>query len=112
MDVVSGGLGVFDTPYLIDMWQRLDIPVTMTTYGSPFPTPHSYVRCDIKTTLHYNDVHTTPVDTAKWVVDSASAPTQLSIQWDYAYTFDDFFILRIQVIYHDGVKDIVVVNDE
>ena len=72
MGVTSGGLGVFGNPYLIDMWQLLDIPVTKSTYDSPYTDPHSYTRCDVKTTLHYNDVHLTPVSTAKWVVDSSS----------------------------------------
>ena len=111
MTVTSAGQGVFGNPYTIDMWQLLTISMTRSTYVSPYTDPHSYTRCTVVTTLHYNDAHTTSVDSSKYQFDSTSYPTQLEIQWDYG-TFDDFFIVRTQVIYDSGGKNVVVVNDE
>ena len=93
------------------MWQLLTMPMTRSTYQSPYTDPHSYTRCSVVTTLHYNDGHITPVDTNKYLFDNPAYPGQLQLQWDYG-TFDDFFIVRTQVIYDDSGKNVVVVNDE
>lgn len=106
----SGGLGVFGNPYPIDMWQRLDIPVTTTTYISPYTDPHSYTRCTVTHTLHYNDEQLTPVDTQKYTFYNSAYSTQLSIQWNYG-TFDDFFVVVVKVAYDSGGKNVEVVKD-
>lgn len=76
MTVTSGGgQGVFGDPYTIDMWQLLTISMARSSYLSPYTDPHSYHRCEVKTTLHYNDAHKTQVDTSKYLFDSTSYPT-------------------------------------
>ena len=71
----GGGQGVFGNPYTIDMWQLLTISMTRSSYVSPYTDPHSYTRCTVMTTLHYNDAHKTQVDTSKYLFDSTSYPT-------------------------------------
>ena len=61
------------------MWQRLDIPMVPTVYKSPYNTPAatSYRRCDVKYSLHYNNVDRLPVDSTKYLI--AADGSQLSI---------------------------------
>lgn len=58
----TGGTGARGNPYLIDMWQRLDIPVTSTTYKAAWPDPDTYQNCEVTHTLHYSNGDRTSVD--------------------------------------------------
>lgn len=51
----ASGTGSAADPYHIDMWDRITIPVTMTTYAGSYSNPHSYNRCEVRTSLHFND---------------------------------------------------------
>ena len=59
------------------MWQLLTVPMTTTTYTSPYTSPLTYSRCTIAHTLHYNDSLKSAVPTAKYLFNSYTAATQL-----------------------------------
>ena len=67
MSLGSGGYGTSESsPYTIDMWQLLTVPMTSTTYASPYSSPLSYSRCTITHTLHYNDALKSDVPSSKY----------------------------------------------
>ena len=99
----SGLLGTRGNPYTIDMWQRLDIPMTSTTYKAAWPTPDFYDRCKVTHTLHYSNGDRTPVDTTSqttYAFDDGGfrSANTLSLQWNDG-VFDDYFVVRITVTY-------------
>ena len=78
MSLGSGGYGNSETlPYSIDLWQVLTVPMTSTTYASPYTSPLSYSRCTITHTLHYNDALKSEVPSAKYLFNSGTSATQL-----------------------------------
>ena len=67
VDSSGAGRGVVATPYTIEMFQVLTIPMTATTYNSPYSDPWNtgnFDRCSVTTTLHYNTVDRIEVDSS------------------------------------------------
>ena len=60
MDVQVGGSGTSSSHYTIDLWQRLDMTLVMSTYNT-YSSPNSLNRCTVTTTLHYNNYDRTEV---------------------------------------------------
>ena len=79
----ASGNGNEATPYHIDMWDRITIPITTTVYDTTYSDPNSYNRCEVRTTLHFNNADRTQVDTSlpSYMFDSTTAPTKLGMQW-------------------------------
>ena len=118
MTLGTGTSGSSTNPYAIDMWQRLDIPMTATTYNSPYSSPTTYSRCSVVYTLHYNNADRTPVTSTKYLFNTvatpsvaSNTPTQLSLQWNDG-TFNDYFVVRSQVKYTRTGVDVVVSQNE
>ena len=118
MTLVSGTSGTSTNPYAIDMWQRLDIPMTVTTYNSPYSSPTAYPRCSVVYTLHYNNADRTAVTSTKYLFTTVATPslasdtpTRLSLQWNEG-TFKDYFVVRSQVKYTRAGVDVVVTQNE
>ena len=65
------------------MWDRITIGVTKSTYVSGYTTPNSYNRCEVRTSLHFNDADRTKLDTAlpTYMFDSETLPTKLGMQF-------------------------------
>ena len=83
----AAGTGTQSDPYRIEMWDRLTIGMTATTYNVAHPTPNAYNRCSVHTTLHHSNGDRTQVDVSKptYLFDSTTAPTKLGMQWSPAY---------------------------
>ena len=110
MSLGSGGYGTSESqPYTIDMWQLLTVPMTSTTFTSPYTAPLTYSRCTITHTLHYNDSLKSAVPSAKYQFNSSTAATELKIQWDTG-VMEDYFVVRVQLIYSRTSE--VILTDE
>lgn len=121
------------------MWDRITIAMTATTYNAAHPTPNSYNRCSVQTTLHHSNGDRTQIDVSKptYLFDSTTAPTKLGMQWSPAYipnnnilygkdasstpkqiVLNDYLIVRIQVVYLGadntlgGTDDEVILQNE
>ena len=80
VDSTAAGRGVATNPYTIEMFQVLTIPMTATTYKSPYADPWNtanFDRCSVTTTLHYNSVDRIAVDasTPLYQFNSQSQPS-------------------------------------
>ena len=115
MTLSTGTNGSSSNPYAIDMWQRLNIPMTVTSYNSPYDSPRSYSRCSVVYTLHYNNKDRTAVTNTKYRfntvaapgLEDSSTPNQLSLQWNDG-TFKDYFVVRSRVLYTKSGVSVVV----
>lgn len=75
----SGGSGTLSSPYVVHMWDLLNIPVTTFTadWGYGAIDPNSITRCTTTTTLHYSDGDRTAVPSKNHAINSQSNPTQI-----------------------------------
>ncbi len=98
------GAGTESDPYKIEMFDRIRISMTTTTYGPTninaeydYSDPRSYNRCEMRTTLHYGNGDRTEVDTSMptYKFDDValnSYPANLGIQWNQAPPGNDLLL--------------------
>jgi len=138
--VSASGVGTQANPYHVDLWDRISIGVTKTTYGpntgatNDYSNPNSYNRCEVRTSLHWNNSDRTEVDKTKptYVFDSTTAPSKLAMQFTSVpasydnilygkdasskqIVFNDYLVVRIQVWYKPttaGKPEELIVQDE